>query len=228
VQDRAFGPKARDSSRNATLMRARKKVTKAARERGRRALAQKPSAVAESEPVGLFGARRTVAPFLGRFVIVAGIGLGLYYFPYDPRSFPARCMHHYLAAYAHLAGAAVRFFDSRVRVIGTDILGRFNLTFAMNCDAMDVFILFSSAVLSFPSTWRHRSLGLTAGLVTLVTLNVVRITSLYWVGVHFPRAFELLHIDLWPMAIVGATSGGFLLWARATVSASGTPSADKA
>jgi len=106
--------------------------------------------------------------------------------------------------------------DSSVHVVGTDILGRFNLTFAMNCDAMDVFILFSSAVIAFPSTRRRRILGLTGGLLALLVINVVRIVSLYLVGVHFPSAFEFCHVDLWPIAIVAVTCAGFLVWARSS------------
>ncbi|HEV3190975.1 MAG TPA: hypothetical protein VGY54_10785 [Polyangiaceae bacterium] len=161
-----------------------------------------------------FRTRKTTLLYLLRFALLAGVELTAYYFPYDPRGLAAACLHLYLAAYAHLAGGALSLVDSSVHVVGTDILGRFNLTFAMNCDAMDVFILFSSAVIAFPSTARRRTVGLAAGLLALVAINVVRIVSLYLVGVHFPSAFEFCHVDLWPIFIVAVTCAGFLAWAR--------------
>ena len=153
-------------------------------------------------------------PFLLRFATLAGVELTAYYFPYNPRGFASGLLRLYLALYARLAGGALSLFDPTVRVHGTDITGRFSLSFAMNCDAMDVFILFSSAVLAFPSTWRRRALGLGLGLAVLVGVNIVRIMSLYWVGVYFPSAFDFVHVDLWPIGIVAATCAGFLWWAR--------------
>jgi len=47
-----------------------------------------------------------------------------------------------------------------------------------------------------------------------VTLNVLRIVSLYFVGVYFPGAFDFCHMDVWPLVIVLATCAGFILWIR--------------
>ena len=164
-----------------------------------------------------FEARKTTLRYLLRFALLASVSLTAYYFPYDPRGFAAACIRLYLAAYAHLAGGALSLVDASVHVVGTDILGQFNLTFAMNCDAMDVFILFSSAVIAFPSTGRRRVVGLVAGLLALVAINLLRIVSLYLVGVHFPSAFEFCHVDLWPIVIVVLTCTGFVAWVRSTM-----------
>ena len=186
------------------------------RTRGRfRSEIRRPAPTKPSSPLALFlDARKTTLLYILRFALLAGVELTGYYFPYDPRGLAAACIHLYLAAYARLAGGALSLVDSSVHVVGTDILGRFNLTFAMNCDAMDVFILFSSAIIAFPSSWRRRALGLAAGLFALVAINVARIISLYLVGAHFPSAFDFCHVDLWPAFIVATTCAGFLAWAR--------------
>jgi exosortase/archaeosortase family protein len=159
-------------------------------------------------------AKRLALRYVARFVGIAGVLLATYYFPYDPRGLASALLRAYLASYAHLAGAVLALLDPSVHVHGADIVGRYSLTFAMNCDAMDVYILFASALLAFPAGARARALGLAAGLAALVALNVVRIVSLYFVGVYFPRAFEFCHMDAWPMVIVLATCAGFLLWTR--------------
>lgn len=37
----------------------------------------------------------------------------------------------------------------------------------------------------------------------LILLNLVRLLSLFWVGVEFPRYFGLAHSALWPFAMMG-------------------------
>jgi|HubBroStandDraft_1064217.scaffolds.fasta_scaffold94802_2 exosortase/archaeosortase family protein len=162
-----------------------------------------------------FAGRRASWAYVVRFGVIAGVLLSFYYFPYDEHGVAAALLRRYLAIYARLAGAALFVFDRGVHVSGTHILGRFNLDFAMNCDAMDVYVLFSAAVLSVPSSWRSRLLGLGLGLLVLVAINVARIVSLYWVGVHFPLLFDFCHVDLWPIVIIASTCAGFLIWARA-------------
>jgi exosortase/archaeosortase family protein len=153
-------------------------------------------------------------PYVLRFAVFASGQLALYYFPYDARGFAAACLRGYLRAYARLAGGVLSLLDPSVHVQGADIVGRYSLTFAMNCDAMDVYILFSSALLAFPASVRARFIGLAAGLAALVALNVLRIVSLYFVGVYAPGGFDFCHMDIWPLVIVVATCAGFLLWIR--------------
>jgi exosortase/archaeosortase family protein len=151
--------------------------------------------------------------FVWRFAVLAGVLLSLYYFPYE-RGAANALLNKYLSLYAHLAGAAIRLFDPDVRVFGTRIDGRMNLVFALNCDAMDVFILFGAAVLAYPSAWTKRVVGLAAGWATVVFVNVARIVSLYFIGANFPSAFDLFHLQLWPLTIVVLATSGFLVWVR--------------
>jgi exosortase/archaeosortase family protein len=78
---------------------------------------------------------------------------------------------------------------------------------------MQINILFGAAVLGFPSTWRRRLSGLAAGFAFLAGLNLVRLCSLYFVGVYFPDAFEFAHRELWPLLLVVAALGAFAGWA---------------
>ncbi len=52
-------------------------------------------------------------------------------------------------------------------------------------------------------------LGLALGVPALLAFNMVRIVSLYYTGVYFPDAFEILHVDVWqPLFILIA----LLVW----------------
>jgi exosortase/archaeosortase family protein len=158
--------------------------------------------------------RRARLRFALVFVAVGGALLALYSFPYAENGIDEGGFHRFLALYARLAGAVVGLFDHGVRVVDVDIVGRASLTVAKNCDAMDVNILYVAAVVAFPAPWARRALGLVAGLAALVVVNVLRITTLYFVEVHAPGAFEVVHAEVWPLALVLLAVGAFLAWTR--------------
>jgi len=147
------------------------------------------------------------------FVVIAGLLFSVYTFPYAENGIREGWFAAYLRGYARLSGHVLALFDPSVTVLGQDIVGRYNLSIVKNCDAMEANILFVSAVLAFPSSVRARLVGVGVGLPVLVTLNVLRICTLYFVGLLLPGAFEFFHLELWPLLIVAAGVAAFLLWA---------------
>jgi exosortase family protein XrtM len=157
-------------------------------------------------------ARRARIRFAVVFTLVAGALLTLYSFPYAEHGFREDFFSRYLAAYARVAGFILGAFDSGAHVVGNDIVGRVTLTVAKNCDAMDVSLLFTAAILAFPARWSRRLFGIVVGVAMLTVLNVFRIVSLYFVDVHWPAAFELVHAEVWPLAMVVSAVAAFLFW----------------
>jgi exosortase/archaeosortase family protein len=156
--------------------------------------------------------RHATRSFLLRFSVAATVLLGAYYFPYQGVLAAVRAV--YLALYAHLAGVAIAIFDPTVQVHGTHIVGRTAFEFAMNCDAMDVTILFAAAVYAFPASWRRRIAGLACAVAGIVVLNVSRVVVLYLLRIHAPAWFDVFHLTLFPLALAGATAAWFLAWAH--------------
>lgn len=152
--------------------------------------------------------------FAAVFAAVGGVLLTLYSFPYAEHGVREDWFASYLALYARLAGGVLRLFDGGVRVVGNDIVGRASLTVAKNCDAMDVSLLFVAAVVAFPARWSRRLVGVAAGVGALTVVNVLRIASLYYVDLRWPSAFETIHAEVWPLAIVGLAAAAFLAWSR--------------
>src|SRR5262249_51781524 len=102
--------------------------------------------------------------FMLRFGVIAAVFCGLYAYPYAEGSWVQRALSRYLEAYASAAGAVLSLFDHDVRVVGSDIAGRFALRIVKDCDAMDVNILLSAAILAFPASAGRRALGVACGL----------------------------------------------------------------
>lgn len=158
--------------------------------------------------------------FALRFVCAAAVLFTVYTFPYREVGLSEAWFERYLAAYARAAGLVLAWLErmvgagAQVHVQGAVITGRYPLEIVKNCDAMEVNVLFAAAVLAFPASLRQRAWGLGLGLPALVALNVLRICTLYFIGVHAPSRFETFHVEVWPLCLVIATTLLFLAYTR--------------
>lgn len=120
----------------------------------------------------------------------------------------------FLSGYARAAGALLHAIDPTVSVSGNQISGRFPLAIVRDCDAMQVNILFVSAVAAFPSGLGRRLAGASVGVALLVLANLARIVSLYVIGVASPDSFELAHREVWPLVLMAVALAIFLGFTR--------------
>lgn len=79
---------------------------------------------------------------------------------------------------------------------------RFSVQIIPACDAIEVSGLFACAVLAFPAGLVRKVAGITVGAFALAILNLVRIVSLFLIGVHLPGIFSVMHIDVWQSVFV--------------------------
>jgi exosortase/archaeosortase family protein len=164
------------------------------------------------------GERRASTRFVATFLVSGACLLALYYYPYREGGAANRALNAYLHGYASSAGALLGWIDPSVAVAGADIVGRTSLRIVRTCDAMDATLLLVAAVLSWPSPWRWRVVAAVVSAASLYVVNVVRICSLYCLRLYAPSAFELAHVDVWPVVILGVAVGLFLAATRATPS----------
>jgi len=86
---------------------------------------------------------------------------------------------------------------------------------------MDANLLFVAAVLAFPAArgaparvWRRKLTAALVGVAAITALNLARICSLYAIGIFFPSAFDLWHVELWPLLLIVAAAALFVAAAR--------------
>jgi exosortase/archaeosortase family protein len=163
------------------------------------------------------GATGASVRFVLTFALVSGCLLGVYYFPYSDGGSAKKWLDAYLHGYAASAGLVLSWLEPHIEVTGQTIVGRYSLRIVRTCDAMDVTILLLAAVLSWPSRWTRRLVAAAVGIGALFLVNIVRICSLYYVGVYFPSSFELAHLEIWPAIILLVALGiffGLIGWER--------------
>ena len=116
----------------------------------------------------------------------------------DGELFPA-----YLRANAYASSAILNCLGQSCHVVGTTIRSpQFAITIKRGCDALEPSWLFCAAVLAFPASWRRRLLGMSIGVAVILALNLVRIVSLYFLGIHLPSVFETMHLEVWPVIFI--------------------------
>ena len=54
--------------------------------------------------------------------------------------------------------------------------------------------------------------GILAGTVLLQLLNLVRIVTLYWIGLYVPDVFDSAHLEIWPTAFIIVAIVLFIGW----------------
>ena len=133
----------------------------------------------------------------------------------DGTLFPA-----YLEANARISNAILHLLDQATVVTGTTIRSpQFSVTIKRGCDALEPSWLFCAAVLAFPAPWHRRLVGMAFGVAAILTLNLVRIVSLYFLGVHLPNFFETMHLEVWPVIFIFTALLlwlGWISWGRST------------
>jgi len=119
----------------------------------------------------------------------------------------------FTAVVARGSALILRSVESGVEVVGTVIRSpRFALDVHNGCNGVEATILLVAAILAFPATLRSRLIGLAAASVAIELLNLVRLSSLFWLGEHHRRIFDLFHIAVWQSLIILAAISMFVLW----------------
>ncbi len=88
-----------------------------------------------------------------------------------------------------------------------------SLSIAQGCDAIQPATLFLCAVLASPVRFRRMLPGLILGTGLLLVLNLVRVMTLFYTQIHFPRAFQFMHIEFWQTLFIILALLFWVIWA---------------
>jgi exosortase H (IPTLxxWG-CTERM-specific) len=120
-------------------------------------------------------------------------------------------------ALARVSAAIVTLFDPHVTAYGKILQSTssgFSVSIEAGCNGIEAAIVLIAAMLAFPAPWKHRVIGVLAGLLAVQALNIVRVISLFYIGQWNMQAFEWAHLYLWQMLIMLDVLIVWLLWIR--------------
>ena len=117
-------------------------------------------------------------------------------------------------AFAVATSAVLGAFGCRTVADGTSVVSaQFGISVVTACTGLFAMGLYLVAVLLFPSTWRSRIVGCVVGVGVMFAVNVVRLVSLYYVGVHWPEVLDVVHQVVWQSLVIAIVVAMWLLWA---------------
>ena len=122
----------------------------------------------------------------------------------------------FTAVVARLAGAILGLLGEDVSVAGCDLRSpRFAVTIYNGCNGLVTSLVFASAVLAFPASWRAKLAGIAGGLLAIQMINLVRVVALYYTGAFLPGIFDEAHVVVWQSIVILAGVALWTGWARA-------------
>lgn len=148
-----------------------------------------------------------------RIVVVFGLVIGLYYALAATDAYETRIFQPYVEINADLSGRILTLFGFEMSV-GKDSLSspEYGLSIGKGCDGLEPTALFVAAVLAFAAPIRLKLPALLLGVPLLAAVNLVRIVSLFLVGIYYPDLFHVMHVDVWQVLYILVGIVFFAVW----------------
>ena len=137
-------------------------------------------------------------------------------------------------ALVRITAGLITLFDAQVAAFGKILQSTSNgfaVSVEAGCNGIEAAIILIAAMLAFPAPWKHRVIGIVAGLAAVQVLNIVRVISLFYLGQWNFKLFEWAHLYLWQALIMLDVLIVWLIWIRSLPPSSSSvfpapPSAD--
>jgi exosortase/archaeosortase family protein len=101
-----------------------------------------------------------------------------------------------------------------VRISGTNLgSGEYVVDVSPACSAAVPMMIYMSAVLAFPASRRAKLLGVLIGFGVIYTVNLVRVISLFLIGLFASQYFHDTHVYVAQALVVCIAVATWLFWA---------------
>lgn len=120
----------------------------------------------------------------------------------------------YLRGWAHISASVLNVFGENAKVYGNAISSsRFSVNIKRGCDALQPTVLFVCAVLASPVALSSKIPGLILGLIFIMAMNLVRVVSLFYIGIYMNSWFEFAHVEVWQSLFIFFSILAWGVWA---------------
>jgi exosortase H (IPTLxxWG-CTERM-specific) len=121
----------------------------------------------------------------------------------------------YTTLIAKVAGNILALFGEDITINGCLLRSpRFAVTIYNGCNGLITSLIFISGVLAFPAKWSAKIIGVVGGLVIIQAINMVRIISLFYIGIYLPKLFNSSHVFIWQSLVILAGVTLWIVWAH--------------
>jgi archaeosortase B (VPXXXP-CTERM-specific) len=151
---------------------------------------------------------RVLIPVI-EFLVIVGVFIALYYIFLTSSAF-----HAFMVLTARVTGFLLNLFGSGVKVQDTIVSSsQFAFQIVDLCTAIMPMLIFTAAVIAYPSKIKEKLFGLLIGLAGIFIVNQIRLVSLFYIGIYAPGIFETAHLLVWQSLMILLAIGLWLIWA---------------
>jgi len=119
------------------------------------------------------------------------------------------------AVTARAAGLVLNLFGTRAQVSGTIIYSQdFGMRIIAQCTGVFTMAIFLSAVLAYPCRLKEKAIGMAMGTPAIFLINVIRVVSLFYIGLYFPDFLDAAHYVFWQCLMILSAVVLWLFWAE--------------
>ena len=151
--------------------------------------------------------------FFVQFLVLQAVLFGAELTPWAQEYFVVPWTNTLAAVSARL----VTYFDPSVIATGKVLQSTqngFAVSIESGCNGVEATIVLVAAILAFPAPWKHRLMGLVAGIFAVQGLNIIRVISLFYLGQWNLDVFEWAHLYVWQALIMLDVLIVWLVWVR--------------
>jgi exosortase/archaeosortase family protein len=117
-------------------------------------------------------------------------------------------------ALALVSSSLLNLFGQDTVVVGTMVRSNvFGISVVTACTGIFITGLFLIAVVAFPARWLAKLIGAGIGIGGIFLVNIVRLVSLYFIGVHWPGFLDQAHQLIWQSLLIVIAVSLWLVWA---------------
>jgi exosortase/archaeosortase family protein len=121
----------------------------------------------------------------------------------------------YVVRIAQASAAILNVFGEDATVTDNSIRSsRFSVQVVRGCDALLPTAAYVSAVIASPVAIGPKILGILVGTASLLAINLIRIVSLFFIGIYFPNAFHMIHFEVWQALFVVLAIVAWAIWVQ--------------
>lgn len=150
-----------------------------------------------------------------RAVVIFAVVMGGYYALDFTPFFGSQIRQWYLEQIASTTAGILNLLGHDATTYGTSIRSsQFSVKIVRGCDALEPVAAFVAAVFASPVAFRLMVPGVLVGVVSLLTINLLRIVSLYFIGIHFRAAFDMMHYEFWQAVFIVLAIAAWAIWVQ--------------
>lgn len=148
--------------------------------------------------------------FIGMAALVFSI-LQILYFQFYVGSYS---FLGYLRFCAELSAGLLNLIGEDVSVIARTMTSATGeaVTVVEGCDALRIYSVLVAVIIAYEATAMQKLTGIIIGVGLMFLFNVVRISALLWIDIHYTELFDVFHHNLLPMGLWVIAVAYFYFW----------------